>query len=199
MLSFATALLQIRNHSIQVYTKFEQIKHTVLVVKGQERTRQTYLLRCLVLMEDVIVSKAETFGVPELRIRYLFVFNSNLLDLSFDFLRHLTLDHLVAWHPLRLLHLVNQLLECGFEARRGLISLCNIDNTLSVLDCLFSNRRIFFQELEAGRCRTRQYTQGFAGLVGANEKHRRGQRVQNVHLDKILQELIKAVLLLGRP
>ena len=141
----------------------------MLVVKGQERTRQTYLLRCLVLMEDVIVSKAETFGVPELCIRYLFVFNSDQLDLSFNFLRHLTLDHLVARHSLRLLHLVNQLLKCGFEARRGLVSLCNIDNALSVLDRLFSNWRIFFQELEAGRRSTRQYAQGFAGLMGANE------------------------------
>ena len=169
MLSFATALLQIRNHSIQVYTKFEQIKHTVLVVKGQERTRQTYLLRCLVLMEDVIVSKAETLGVPELCIRYFFVFDTNHLDLRFNFVRHLTLNHFVAGHPLRLLHLVNQLFKLRLEAGGGLISLCNVDNTLSVLDCLFSNRRIFFQELEAGRCRARQYTQGFVGLLGANK------------------------------
>ena len=167
--SFATAFLQIRNHSIQVYTKFEQIKHTVLVVKCQERTRQTYLLRCLVLMEDVIVCKAETLCVPELCIRYFFVFNSNLLDLSFNFVRYLTLDHFVACHPLWLLHLVNKLLELGLEARCGLVSLRNIDNTLSVLNCLFSNRRIFFQELVAGGRRTRQYTQGFAGLMGANE------------------------------
>ena len=141
----------------------------MLVVKRQERTRQTYLLRCLVLMEDVIVSKAETFCVPELCIRYFFVFNSNLLDLSFNSGRYLTLDHFVARHPLWLLHLVNKLLELGLEARRGLIPLRNIDNTLSVLNCLFSNRRIFFQELVAGGRRTRQYTQGFAGLMGANE------------------------------
>ena len=120
-------------------------------------------------MEDVIVCKAETLRVPDLRIRYLFVLHSNHLELRFDFVRDITGNRFIVRHSLRLLHLVNQLLKCGFEARRGLISLRNIDNTLSVLDCLFSNRRIFFQELEAGRCSTRQYTQGFAGLVGANK------------------------------
>ena len=95
-------------------------------------------------MEDVIVSIAETFGVPELLVRFLIVFNSNKLDLSLNFLRHLTFNHLVAWYSLWVLHLVNQLLESRFEACRGLILLCNINYTLSVFDCLFSNRRILF-------------------------------------------------------
>ena len=90
-------------------------------------------------MEDIEVTEAEAFSVPELWVRDLLILQANILKFNLQLHGNLTLDMVRTLQSVRPFHLRDRQLKGLFQLGKRRHLLDNIDDPHSVLDGLLSD------------------------------------------------------------
>ena len=180
-------LVQYLNHSIKTY------RHRLWRIL---KFKCTYLLGCLVILQQIVVSEGETFRVPELQSRSLFIQWHYLSDFFNELSRHFSTNS-VLWRGLSsCFNFLQGEVECVFEWRARLALFHSHEDSFTVAHSLLWDRVARIEELMAANRHASESIGGILSLSHLDHFHCWYARVKHVNCQQIPHESIETVLLL---